>query len=155
MSSFTDTWPSGAAPSLATLPTVTYRYSTGAPMTTALLPTGSSELTVTTVVKCPVNASVITAMMASVTRTSSRPRRLRASFDSSRDSRLQRLRWTTGPRMARSPDTATPHAVILIPLDVPQNRTVISMSEKAMATTLARIARPAALPTPSGPPPAL
>ena len=50
-SSLTPTLPSGARPSLATLPTVTYRYSTGAPMTTALLPVGNSESSFTTLVK--------------------------------------------------------------------------------------------------------
>ena len=40
----------------------------------------------------------------------------------------------------------------LIPLDVPQKASVISMSEMAITTMLARMARPAARPTCSGPP---
>ncbi len=45
-----------------------------------------------------------------------------------------------------------PHPDTFTPLEVPQNRIVISMSLTAMSTMLARIARPAARPTPSGPP---
>ena len=39
--------------------------------------------------------------------------------------------------------------------DTPQNRSVINMSEMAMATVLVRMARPVARPTPSGPPDAV
>ena len=44
------------------------------------------------------------------------------------------------------------HPENLIPLEVPQKARVINMSERAITTMLARMARPAARPTSSGPP---
>jgi hypothetical protein len=138
-------------PWLATLPTVTLRYSTGLLSATAVDEAGARAVTTTYLVNattergedqndhcdqqgddedCPTRRG---AGLAPGVRSTGRRRGPYGSAG-----------WL------RASSSADAHGV-----ETPQKRSVINMSETEMATTLARMARPVARPTPSGPPVAL